>query len=119
MARVKRGFKARRRRNKVLKRAEGFRDRGGSCYTLAREKSDRAMVFAYRDRRVRRRTMRTLWIQRINAAARLNGTTYSKLIAGLLRVGVALDRKAMADIAVSDSAGFSKIVQLAVQPIGA
>jgi large subunit ribosomal protein L20 len=111
MARVKRGVTARKRRKKVLKRAEGYYSSGSRCFIHAKEKNDRAMVYAYRDRKVRKRAFRTLWIQRINAAARLNGTTYSILIDSLLKAGIDMDRKVLADLAVSDAAGFSALVQ--------
>lgn len=109
--RVKRGFKARRRRNKVLDRASGYRGSNSRCYTVAAEKNDRAMAYAYRDRRVRKREFRRLWIQRVNAAARLNGTTYSRLMGALKKANIDLDRKILADMAVTDMAGFSAIVQ--------
>lgn len=111
MARVKRGVTARRRRKKVLKRAEGYYSSGSRCYIHAREKNDRGMVFAYRDRKVKKRVFRTLWIQRINAAARLNGTSYSVLINALLQKGIEMDRKVLADLAVKDAAGFTALVR--------
>jgi large subunit ribosomal protein L20 len=114
MARVKRGVTARRRRKKVLKRAEGYYSSGSRTYIVAREKNDRGMVYAYRDRKVKKRAFRTLWIQRINAAARLNGTTYSELIHGLLKNGITMDRKVLADLAVSDAAGFAAVVRQAM-----
>lgn len=109
--RVKRGVKARRRRNKVLKLAEGYYGRSKNCFTLAQERVDRALAFAYRDRKVRKRNFRQLWTQRINAAARLNGTTYSRLIGDLKKAGVEMDRKVLADLAVHDAQAFSRIVQ--------
>lgn len=109
--RVKRGVVARRRRNKVLKRASGSRSANSRCFTIAIEKNDRALVYAYRDRRTKKREFRRLWTQRINAAARLNGTTYSKLIGALNNSDIAIDRKILADLAVNDAAGFSAIVQ--------
>ena len=111
MARVKRGVTARRRRKKVLKRAEGYYSSGSRSYIHAKEKNDRGMVFAYRDRKVKKRAFRLLWIQRINAAARLNGTTYSKLINGLLTKGIEMDRKVLAELAVSSPEGFSALVK--------
>ena len=110
MARVKRGVTARRRRKKVLKRAEGYYSMGSRCFITARQMNDRALVFAYRDRKVRKRAFRTLWIQRINAAARLCGTTYSVLINAMDKSGVVIDRKVLADIAVQDAAGFAALV---------
>ena len=111
--RVKKGFKARRRRNRILQLAEGFRGRRKNCYKKANQAIERALDYATRDRRQKRRDFRKLWIVRINAAARLNGTTYSKLIAGLAKNNVAIDRKIMADIAVFDPSGFSAVVAAA------
>ncbi len=108
--RVKRGFKARRRRNKVLKRAEGYRGSNSKCYITAVEKNDRALVYAYRDRKTKKREFRRLWTQRINAAARLNGTSYSKLMGALNKSSMELDRKVLADMAVNDPKGFSDVV---------
>lgn len=111
MARVKRGVTARRRRKKVMKRAEGFYAMGSRAFIHAKEKTDRAMAFNYRDRKVRKRAFRALWIQRINAAARLNGTTYSELINALNKAGLEFDRKVLADLAVTDAAGFTALCQ--------
>jgi large subunit ribosomal protein L20 len=111
MSRVKRGVTARRRRKKVMKRAEGYYAMGSRAFIHAKEKNDRGMVFSYRDRKVKKRAFRLLWIQRINAAARLNGTTYSKLINALLTKGIDMDRKVLADLAVSDAAGFTALVR--------
>ena len=113
MPRVKRGFKARQRRNKVLKLAKGYRGARSKLFRSATEAVDRALNYAFRDRRVKKRDFRALWITRINAAARLNGLTYSKLIHGLKLANVAIDRKVMADIAVTDPAGFSAIAATA------
>ncbi len=109
--RVKRGTKARRRRNKILERASGFYAANGRAIVHAMEKTDKAMQYMYRDRKVRRRELRALWTQRINAAARLNGTTYSRLIGALNKSPVSLDRKVLADMAVRDLAGFSAVVK--------
>ena len=111
MSRVKRGVTARRRRKKVLKRAEGYYAMGSRAYIHAREKNDRGLAFSYRDRKVKKREFRSLWIMRINAAARLNGTTYSVLINSLAKKGIEMDRKVLAELAVSDAAGFSALVQ--------
>ncbi len=111
--RVKRGFKARRRRNRVLKLAKGFRGRRKNCYRRANQAVERKLDFATRDRRVRKRNMRALWVVRINAAARLVGLSYSKLVHGLLQAGVAIDRKIMAELAVNDPKGFEAIAALA------
>ena len=113
MARVKRGVTARRRRKKVLKRAEGYYSAGSRSYIHAREKNDRGMVFAYRDRKVKKRAFRLLWIQRINAAARINGTTYSALINALTKSGIIMDRKVLSDLAVTNPAGFAAVVKQA------
>lgn len=113
MPRVKRGFKARRRRNKVLKLAKGFRGARSKLFRSATEAVDRALNYAFRDRKVKKRDFRALWITRINAASRLNGLSYSKLIHGLRRARVEIDRKVLADLAVSDPKGFSEIATLA------
>lgn len=109
--RVKRGVKARRRRNKVLKRASGYYSANSRAYTHAVEKNDRALVYAYRDRKVKKREFRKLWTIRINAAARMNGTTYSRLIGALGKANITLDRKILADMAVNDQAAFASLVQ--------
>lgn len=111
--RVTRGFKARRRRNKVLKLAKGFRGGRSKLYRTAADAVDKALMYAYRDRRVRKRDFRRLWIVRINAAARMNGLSYSKLMNGLKLVGSQLDRKVLADLAISDPAAFSQLASLA------
>ena len=108
--RVKRGFKARRRRNRVLKLAKGFRGRRKNCYKRANQAVERALDYSTRDRRRRRREFRSLWIARINAAARLNGTSYSRLVSGLRAAGVALDRKVLADLAVNSPQAFASLV---------
>ena len=113
MPRAKRGFKARRRRNKILKAARGYYGGRSRLYAPAVEAVHHAWRYATRDRRVRKRDFRALWIVRINAAARLAGTSYSKLIAALKRADVALDRKVLADLAVADPETFTRIVQLA------
>jgi len=109
MARVKGGFKTRRRRKKVLERASGYYAAGSRSYTIAKERNDRALVYAYRDRKVKKREFRKLWTIRINAAARINGTTYSRLIHGLSTAGIDLDRKSLAYIAVNDPSAFSSL----------
>jgi large subunit ribosomal protein L20 len=111
--RVKRGFKARRRRNRVLKLAKGFRGRRKNCYKRANQAVERAMDFATRDRRVRKREFRALWIVRINAAARQAGLSYSRLIEKLAKAGVEIDRKIMAELAVLDPRGFEAIATVA------
>ena len=109
MPRVKRGFKARHRRNKVLKLAKGYRGARSKLFRSATEAVDRALNYAFRDRRVKKRDFRALWITRINAAARINGLSYSKLIHGLKLADIQIDRKVMADLAVSDPKGFAAI----------
>jgi large subunit ribosomal protein L20 len=111
--RVKRGFKARRRRNRVLKLAKGFRGRRKNCYKRANQAVERALDYATRDRRVRKREFRSLWITRVNAAARQAGLSYSKLIHGLSEAGVQIDRKIMAELAVLDPKGFEAIAAVA------
>ena len=113
MPRVKRGFKARQRRNKVLKLAKGYRGARSKLFRSATEAVDRALNYAFRDRRVKKRDFRALWIIRINAAARINGITYSKLIHGLKQAKIEIDRKVLADLAVSDPAGFAQVAALA------
>ena len=113
MPRVKRGFKARRRRNKVLKLAKGYRGARSKLFRSATEAVDRALNYAYRDRKVKKRDFRALWIARINDASRENGLSYSKLIHGLKQAEVGLDRKIMADLAVNDPAGFTVIAEAA------
>jgi large subunit ribosomal protein L20 len=111
--RVKRGFKARRRRNRIRKLASGFRGRRHGCYKRAFEAVERAAHQRSRSLRARKRQFRSLWIARINAAARLNGLSYSRLIAGLKKAAVGLDRKVMADIALHDPAAFTAVAALA------
>ena len=113
MPRVKRGFKARQRRNKVLKLAKGFRGARSKLFRSATEAVDRSLKYALRDRRAKKRDFRALWITRINAASRINGLSYSKMIHGLKSASVEIDRKVLADLAVSDPAGFSELARLA------
>jgi large subunit ribosomal protein L20 len=111
--RVKKGFKARRRRNRILKLSKGYRGRRKNCYRRANQAVERALDFATRDRAQRKRDFRALWIVRINAAARLVGLSYSKLIHGLSKNKVALDRKVLADLAVADPKGFAAVADIA------
>jgi large subunit ribosomal protein L20 len=111
--RVKRGFKARHRRQKILKLAKGFRGGRSKLFRTAAGAVDRALRYAYRDRKARKRDFRVLWITRINAAARLNNLSYSRLIKGLKLANVGLDRKILAELAVSDPGGFAHIANLA------
>ncbi len=115
--RVKRGYKARRRRKKVLKLAKGYRGGRSKLFRTATDAVDKALMYAYRDRRARKRDFRRLWIIRINAASRMNGLSYSKLIHGLKTAGVQLDRKVLADLAVSDPSGFTSVANLASEHI--
>jgi large subunit ribosomal protein L20 len=113
MPRVKRGTKRRARRKKYLKRTKGFFLTKSKLYQSAQEAANRADRYAFRDRRVKKRQYRRLWIQRIGAAARQNGITYGQLIHGLKAAGIALDRKVLADMAVKDAAGFAQIAEKA------
>ena len=115
--RVKRGFKARRRRKKVLKLAKGFRGGRSKLFRTASDAVDKALMYSYRDRRARKRDFRRLWITRINAAARMNNLSYSRMMNGLKKAGVELDRKVLADLAISDPVGFSQIASLAGQQL--
>ena len=110
MPRVKRSVNARKKRRKVLEEAKGYYGRKNSSYKLAKEQVMRSGAYAYRDRRVRKRDFRRLWIARINAAARLNGLSYSRLLGGLKRADVRLNRKMLAQLAVVDPASFSSVV---------
>jgi large subunit ribosomal protein L20 len=112
MPRVKRGSKARQRRNKILKAAKGYRGGHSKLYKTAFITVSRARAFAYRDRRARKREFRRLWIVRINAAAREHGLSYSKLMGGLEKAGIDLDRKMLADMAVNDPAAFSRVASI-------
>ena len=118
MARVKGGYVPRRRRNRVLKQAEGFWGKRKSNFRIAQEAVDRSLKYAFRDRRVRKREFRRLWVNRIGAAARLHGLSYSKLIGGLRKGGVVLDRKVLADIAVKDAAAFGQLAAVAKAAAG-
>lgn len=113
MPRAKRGFKARRRRNKVLKMAAGYRGGRSKLFRTAQEAVDKALQYAYKDRRLKKRDFRALWTQRISAAAKLAGLSYSKLINGLKKAEILLDRKVLSEIAISDPLGFGKIVDMA------
>ncbi len=113
MPRVKRGVTAHRRHKKVLKQAKGYYGARSRVYRVAKQAVIKAGQYAYRDRRQRKRQFRVLWIQRINAAAREHGLSYSKMINGLSRAEVEVDRKMLADLAVYDQAGFGKLVEVA------
>lgn len=113
MSRVKRGVTSHARHKKILKLAKGYRGRGGTNYRIALQKVEKALRYAYRDRRNRKRNFRALWIQRINAGARENGLTYGRFMNGLKRAGVALDRKILSDLATREPAAFKALVDQA------
>lgn len=119
MARVKRGVTTHARHRKILKLAKGYRGRNNSCFRIAIEKVEKALRYAYRDRRNKKRDFRGLWIQRINAGARNNGTTYSKFIHGLKRAGIDLDRKVLSDIAARDPEAFTALVKQSLAALAA
>jgi len=118
MARAKGGFKTRRRHKKILKMAKGYWGRRKNTFRAAVAQVRRSLMFAYIHRRQRRRNFRRLWIIRINAACRAHGMTYSEFMKGLSRAGVALDRKMLADLAVSDGVAFGSLVQTARAALG-
>jgi large subunit ribosomal protein L20 len=119
MARVKRGNKRLLKRKKILKLSSGFWGTKSNAHRMAKLAVDKALAYAYRDRRQKKRQLRSLWIVRINAAARLHGLSYSRLIAGLKAAGSSLDRKVLADIAVADPAGFAGLAEMAKSALGA
>ena len=110
---MKRSVHARKKRRKILDQAKGYRGLKSSHYRYAKEQIDHSLVYAYRDRKAKKRTFRALWIVRINAAARANGLSYNRLIAGLRAAGIELDRKSLADLAVSDPKAFAAIAEKA------
>ena len=116
MPRAKRGFKARRRRNRILKAASGFHQARSRLYAQAKEVVIKSWVYAYAHRKRKKRDFRRLWIARINAAARINGTSYSRLMHGLKNAGITLDRKVLSDLAIRDAAIFTEIVKTAGVP---
>ncbi|MEM6492106.1 MAG: 50S ribosomal protein L20 [Pseudomonadota bacterium] len=113
MARVKRGVTTHARHKKVIKAAKGFRERRGNTFRAAVQQVEKSLQYQYRDRRTKKRDFRSLWIQRINAAAREHGLTYSRFIDGLNKAGVEVDRKVLADIAVHDADGFKGLAERA------
>ncbi len=113
MSRVKRGVTTHARHKKILKLAKGFRGRSKNVFTVAVERVEKALQYAYRDRRAKKRNFRALWIQRINAATRLHDMTYSRFISGLNKAGIELDRKVLADIALKEPQNFAKLVESA------
>lgn len=116
--RVKRGVAARRRHKKYLKMAKGYRGAGSRLYRTARERVEKALCNAYRDRKRKKREFRKLWIMRINAAARLHGLSYSRFMNGLSKAGIELNRKVLADMAVRDKEVFAKIAEAAKAQVG-
>jgi large subunit ribosomal protein L20 len=117
--RAKGGSKSRQRRKKIMKMAKGYVGGRGRLYRSARETVERSLAFAYRDRRVKKRTFRGLWIMRIGAAAKLNGLSYSQLMNGLKQARVELDRKMLAELAVADLPAFGQLAQTAKSHLGA
>lgn len=113
MSRVKRSVTARNRHKKVLKLAKGYRGRNSTVFRVAKEKVEKGLQYAYRDRRVKKRNFRSLWIQRINAGARQHGLTYSSFMNGLSKAGIEVDRKVLADLAVNEPEAFSDLVSQA------
>ena len=113
MARIKGGLNAKKKHNRVLKLAKGYRGARSKQYRIAKQSVMRALASAYKGRKERKRQFRQLWIARINAAARLNGLSYSKFMYGLKTAGVDLNRKVLADMAVSDKEGFAQLVEIA------
>ena len=113
MPRVKRSVASRKRRKKVLDQAKGYFGSRHARYKVAKEQVEHSLVYAYRDRKAKKRTIRRLWIMRINAAARAEGLSYNQFIAGCRKAGIELDRKILADLAVSDPAAFAKIAEQA------
>lgn len=118
MARVKRGVTTHARHKKIIDMAAGYRGRGKNCFRTAVQRVEKALQYAYRDRKARKREFRSLWIRRINAGARLNGLTYSQFINGIHQAGIELDRKVLADIAVRDPAAFASIAEQARDALG-
>lgn len=109
--RVKGGVVTRRRHKRLLKRASGFYSANSRAFIHAREKVDRALKYEYRDRRTKKRDIRALWIQRINAATRMNGTSYSQFMHGLKKAGIELDRKVLSEMAIHDAQAFTALCQ--------
>ena len=118
MPRAGRSYDSRHRRKKVLKSAKGYYGGRRKLYTVAKHAVEKGLTYAYRDRRARKREFRRLWIVRINAAARLNGLTYSRLMNGLKLAGVELDRSVLSDMAISDPAAFTEVANLAKEHLG-
>ena len=118
MPRVKRSVHARKKRAKLLEQAKGYYGRKKTSYRFAREQVEHSLAYAYRDRKAKKRTFRSLWIMRINAAARANGLSYNRFMAGVRKAGIELDRKSLADLAVSDPAAFALVAERAKAALG-
>lgn len=119
MARVKKGMTAHARHKKVIDQSKGFRGRSKNCYSIAVERLDKSLQYAYRDRRNRKRQFRALWIQRINAGVRLYGLTYSQFINGLKKANIDMDRKILSDLAIREKTAFKDIVEKAKAALAA
>jgi len=119
MARVKRGITVKARHKKIIDMAAGYRGRSGNCYRSALQRVEKALQYAYRDRRNRKRDFRALWIQRINAAVSLEGLTYSRFVSGALRAGIEINRKVLADLAAQEPMAFKAIVSKAKEALAA
>ena len=118
MARVKRGVTTHARHKKVIKQAKGYRGRNKNVFRAAIERVEKGLQYAYRDRRVRKRTFRSLWIQRINAGARVHGLTYSQFMNGIKRSGIEIDRKVLSDLAVREPDAFKALAEKAQAALG-
>ena len=119
MAHVKRGVTAHARHKKILKLAKGYRGRSKSCFRIALQRVEKALQYAYRDRRNRKRDFRGLWIQRINAGVREHGLTYSRFVNGLTKAGIEIDRKVLSDLAIHEPVAFKAIVDQAQKALAA
>lgn len=119
MSRAKSGKVSKNRHKKILKLAKGYRGRANNCFRVAVEKVEKALQYAYRDRRNRKRDFRALWIQRVNAAAREHGVVYSQLVGGLKKAAIEIDRKMLAELAVNNPEGFAHIVEQAKAALAA
>lgn len=119
MARVKRGVTTHARHRKIIKLAKGYRGRSSTNFRIAIERVEKALSYAYRDRRAKKRDFRGLWIQRINAGARINGLTYSRFMGGLKKAGIELDRKVLSDLAITQPEAFKMLVAQAAQALKA
>ena len=117
MARVKRGVTSHAKHKKILKAAKGYYGRRKNTIRVAKQAAEKAMQYAYRDRKVKKRTFRSLWIQRINAAVREHGLTYGRFIDGLNKAGIEIDRKVLADLAVKDAVGFKALAEQAAAAV--